>query len=155
MKKLILFALFLVIPVGALGDGKWETSRYTDPTTDEVKCLLSCLLCDKNLAQGAKSFVSINKSNETGLMNLVAGFQGELTAAHQKGYFTVDKGKTITSDGQHYSNELAAHLFESNIDVMIDQMKAGRLLRISHGGEVFKISLMGFTKAFNEYLECK
>lgn len=155
VKKLILLALFLIIPIGAWGDGKWEASRYIDPTTDEDKCLLSCLLCDKNLTQAAKTFVSINKSNDAGSMNLVVGFQGGHTAAHKKGYFTVDKYKTIASDGQHYSEELAAHLFESNVDVMIEQMKAGRLLRISHGGEIFEISLMGFTKAFNEFLECK
>jgi len=154
VKKLILLALFLVAPAGAWGEGKWETSLYTDPMNDEVRCLLSCLLCDKNSDQEPGTFISINKSDESGAMNLVVGFQGRQSADHKKGFFTVDKLETIVSDGRHYSDELAAHIFESHVDTMIDQMKAGRLLRISHGGEVFEISLMGFTRAYNEYQKC-
>ncbi|MDH5355737.1 MAG: hypothetical protein OEY09_14935 [Gammaproteobacteria bacterium] len=158
MKKLALPLLFLLTatPVGASEDGEWIASRKTDQITGESTCLLSCMACGESSSTENNASVSMTKLKSESYPTLLSfGFKGSNIKLYPMGYFQVDGYEPVKSDNNSRGKNVVIHNYLVNVDPLIEQMKAGLRLKVTNGDELFEMSLIGFTKALKEYLQCQ
>jgi len=153
-KSIIYPAIVLTLLYSSNSSGGWEVIRKVNEMTDEITCALGCRFCGEYNSIGGNVSVVVGGPRIEGvsLSLIFAVFSGEENEV-ETGYFRVDKNKAIRSDDQRLDSDVV-HIYISNYELMVDQMKKGQLLGVSNGDQIGRIDLNGFTNGYREYLKC-